>query len=185
MTPLHPGLRRLIQRYIPELTREELARYESLLALRLELTQQKSGVPAMVHVEAYNDQQVDDRPRQRYDALIKLSENKAADIIARHYRKFELAHRLWMARRQIALHQGGLLQIPTTWKGFCGLVKTTHRYYWDERKTHFQLARLRLADLSIKHWIFIAVMVVLLGLGIYTLSSTVPSPDIKSQGARQ
>ncbi len=183
MTPLHPGFRKLLQRYVPELTREELIRYQGLLALRLELTQQKSGVPAQVQMEVDNDQKGDDRPRQRYDALIKLSENKASDIIARHYRKFELAHRLWIARRQIALHQGGLLQIPTSWRGLRGLVTALRRYYWDEQKTHRQLTWIRLTDLPISQWIFIAVMVVLLGLGVCTLNSAGTNPGIEQQGA--
>jgi hypothetical protein len=137
MMTLNPVLRKLILENIPEFTNEDLDRYESLLALRLELSEQKSVVPIQVLI-GNNDPdrtQEFDYPRARITTLIARTSAEAAGIVTPGYQKFQDVHQLWLARRRLALHQGGLLQIPSTWDKLAGLVKATCYDFWVQLKT--------------------------------------------------
>lgn len=137
MMPLNRSFRRLILTYIPELTTEDLNRYDSSLALRLELSQQKSVVPLQdPAINGNNDIDVDKlasrplgSPRERINALIALTTDEAAKIIGPHYRRFSELQRLDLARRRLALYQGGLLQVPTSKKKLVGVVSETWEVY--------------------------------------------------------
>lgn len=125
MMPLHPGFRRLVLQNIPKLERKDLNDYDGLLALRLDFVHRRSHV--------------DGAARKQLDVLIAETTQQANKIIAPYRKQFDALHKLWSARRNFALHQGGMLQIPSSWeelKGFAGalggylLVQVHPRILW-------------------------------------------------------
>ncbi len=59
--------------------------------------------------------------REKIDELIRIVTEAANNTIAPYRKQFDALHELWSARRNLALHQGGILQVPgsrAAWRGF-------------------------------------------------------------------
>jgi hypothetical protein len=156
MMPFALSFRRLVLKYIPQLKSEDLDRHESLIALRHQLIQEKNIKPPQTHLPIL-------------DENIEKAAREANAILAPYKKEFEAVLRLWLARRQLALKQGGLLQIPTTWEGFVGFFGALGNYLWVQVTTFPTLTRNRIKNLSLGHWVAIAVLVILLCLGAISL----------------
>jgi len=184
MTPLHPDFRRLVRKYIPQLDAEDLARYDGLIALRLDLLQQRSLVPGRQSGDlgvykssaqerptgAVSVSQVPGSPREEVDAFIDRVTQAANAIIAGVREEFDAVHRLWMARRQLAYKQGGLLQIPTSREALTGFVGALLNYYRVQASTFSILLGNRIKNLSPGKILFYAAMVGVLSFSLCNLA---------------
>ncbi len=110
MMPLHPNFRKLLLVKIRKLKRSDLDNYDSLLALRLQATHQKSLMEPR------------SESRAAVEKLITETTRAANRVISPFRQQFDALHLLWAYRRRLALRQGNLLQIPTSWKNLGGLV---------------------------------------------------------------
>lgn len=187
MTPLHPDFRRLVRKYIPQLNAEDLARYEGLIALRLDLLQQRSLVPGRQSEDlgvskkstpgrpagAVSSSPAPGSPREEVDAFIDRITRAANDILAGVRKEFDAVHRLWLARRQLAYKQGGLLQIPVSWEKLTGFLGALGNYYRTQAATFPILLGNRIKNLSPAK---ILVYVVMVGLLSFSLCNR-PKPD--------
>jgi len=185
MTPLHPRFRRLVRKYIPQLDNEDLDRYDGLVALRLELLEQRSLLPPKPPEEEPPDIRSAGRkrqqgessafpaagsPREELDAFIDRVTRAANAILAGVREEFDAVHRLWMARRQLAYKQGGLLQIPTSWEELTGFVGALFNYYRVQASTFPILLGKRIKNLSAGKILFYAAMVGVLSFSLCNLA---------------
>jgi hypothetical protein len=169
MTPLHPTFRELVLRRIRRLDRLDLQRYESLLALRLDLVHHSSLAPADDNNPDVNGKAQRGKgkypkqrpygklpectppppvPRRKIEELITQATTEANSIIAPHRTRFDALHDLWVARRQLALQQGNMLSIPTDWEGLKNLIVAILRYWRVQVKTYLILTGKWLLDLG-------------------------------------
>ncbi len=221
MMPLHPSFRRLVLEHIPDLDREDLDNYDSLIALRLEFVHRRSHVSGLppIPIKTNPDNQGpkdgagkpktgDDpnasrsqfrppkrrqqgTPREELDHLIEETTRQANKIIEPYRAQFDALHKLWSARRNLALHQGGILQIPSSWEGLKGFVSALGNYFRVQVQTVPVLTKGRLTNPSfIGRWAAIAVMVSMLLYGVSTLkkgdNGNFPPPkDPDSTAVRQ
>jgi hypothetical protein len=148
MLPLNLSFRRLILKYIPQISVEELERYENLMALRDQIFHEKiiyknnqlrPKTPIGNNKEDDPDQQGKNRKneitkRERippdWDKLLTEISNEIADIFVDYKKEFKAVLNLWSARRQFALAQGSLLQIPTTCKDLKRYIKKGIMFHW-------------------------------------------------------
>lgn len=184
MTPLHSEFRRLVRKYIPQLDAEDLARYEGLIALRLDLLQQRSLVPGRQSEDlgvskksapgrpagAVSSSQVPGSPREEVDAFIDRVTRAANDILAGVRKEFDAVHRLWLARRRLAYKQGGLLQIPTSKEELTGFLGALGNYYRAQAATFPILLGNRIRNLSPGKVLFYVAMAGLLSFSVCNLT---------------
>lgn len=134
MMPMHPVLRRRLLKYIPELTSDDLRRYDSWLALRWELSQQRSVVPKQTtHDPNYPTTNPDypaNNPRQGIDDLIEQSLKGATNIIEPVVKDYIALHDEWLAGRGAAAQRRGLLQIPISSKALISVLLMIIKYYF-------------------------------------------------------
>ena len=164
MVQLHPSFRRLLHEYIPRLKPEDLETYDSLLALRWQLVHKRSLVsnnPQEFDVEKYlmrrrRDLQLIEKvrakcapkpvylppfggeaqtPREEIDELIRVVTEAANSIIQPYRKQFDALQKLWSARRNLVLHQGGILQMPSSLAGWRGLSVALFKYYGAQATT--------------------------------------------------
>lgn len=154
MMTLHPGFRRLVLKNIPKLRSEDLDNYDRLLALRWELVhrramvdeaqgdvktpqgsstpthEERPGGPQPIRDYRELPSQVPHRhaSRREIDQLIDETTRQANRIIARYRKEFDALHKLWVARRNFALHQGGMLQIPSDPKDLANFLRALRFY---------------------------------------------------------
>lgn len=219
MMPLHPSFRSLVLRNIPQLDREDLDDYDGLIALRLELVHRRSHVPGPPQPGVPNPDGESPRddsgkpkirrklrrpplvvwpregtPREKLDFLIDETTRRANAIIAPYRAQFDALHKLWSARRNLALHQGGILQIPSSWEGlkcFAGALGKYVLVQLNLTKVVWPLTRGRLKNPSfLGRWAAIAAFVSMLLYGVSTLQKggdNVPQPpkDRDSTAVRQ
>lgn len=209
MMPMNPGFRKLILRYNPKLSVEDLNRYDNLLALRLELAHERSMVPATVAPSP--DQQYEPAPepsqsvqkknlpmrehgelpdaaaqvafpiRDDIDLLLKRTTVEADNILAPYRNIIAALQKLWIARRHVAHQQGGLLQIPTTTHGFAGLVRTQLNYRKVQVQTFPTLTINYFKNFTLKKIATALLFVVLIYAGWYALHFS----DLGKQPPRQ
>jgi len=201
MMPLHPSFRKLVLEHIPQLDREDLDNYDGLLALRLEFVHRRShvaGPPPPIPIPPNPDDQGpkddsgkprdgdnrrtprrppegEDRrqgtPREELNHLIEETTRRANAIIAPYRPQFDALHKLWSARRNLALHQGGMLQIPTSREGLQGFANALGSYLRVQVQTFPVLAKGRLKSPSfVGRWAAIVVMVSLILYGLSSLA---------------
>lgn len=202
MMPLHPSFRRLVLQNISQLDREDLDNYDSLLALRLDLVHRRSHVSA-IQIQKNPEgsgpkggsdyppsgespnakRRSSDRPKQaspapgspraKVDDLIDETTRRANAIIAPYRAQFNALHKLWAARRNLALHQGGILQIPSSWEGWKGFAGALGKYVFVQlnfTKVVWPLTEGRLKNPSfLGRWAAIAAFVSILLYGVSTL----------------
>ena len=116
MVPLSITHRRLLSKYIPQITCKDISKYESLLALQNDLYVEFKLSPEL--------------EKERAPASLIQEVNKEANIIFDPYRnEFELLTKLWQARREFALTQGDFHQIPANWKDLGNFIWKMLKYY--------------------------------------------------------
>lgn len=108
-------------------------------------------------------------PREELDDLIDETTRRANAIIAPYRAQFDALHKLWAARRNFALHQGGLLQIPASrekWRSFFGALG---QYLRVQVQTFPVLVNGHLK--RPEYWGRLAAIVVMVSMILYGLSS--------------
>lgn len=106
--PFNLTFRRLLRKYIPQLSEDDINRYESLIALRTH-----------IYFEGYSTKR---------NKAIKEITKKAQAIIKPVEPNFNRASLLWKAIREYSLVQGNILQVPPTLKDLQEYVKKNFNY---------------------------------------------------------
>ena len=107
MLPLNSTYRRMLLKHIPQLTSEDLDRYENLMALHTQLKFEQGMYP---------------KKRTSKDDLVKKSYEKALEILAPVTKQYNKVNLQWKVRRDFASAQSDYPQIPYT---FTGVAKFT------------------------------------------------------------
>lgn len=155
MMPLNLSFRKLILRNIPELKADDLDRYESLLALRTELIHDLSEAGNSVVFPNGDPENGDESipgeagekgtplrkkrvlpggaqvRRQETVPIIEQIKNITQQVYNRlspFRERLAALHAIWISRRQLALSEGNLLQIPNTKEGFKNLFGAIYDY---------------------------------------------------------
>lgn len=131
MMPLHTSFRRTLRRTIPQLSYQELDRYESLISLINHLKFETSRGQEPPQQETKSNEENPISPDRASDGSlgetpvlpdpisdIDLITGEANEILEPYEKQYRHSHRLWVARRQLAVQQGNFLQIPYTWRSF-------------------------------------------------------------------
>lgn len=186
MVTLHPSFRRLVLENISKLKSEDLDHYDSLLGLRLQLLHQRSLPPkSRFEVESDHNQpapepkQFPQAWREEIDELIRLTTITANKIIAPYRPQFNALHKLWAARRNLALHQGGLLQIPSSIASWAKWGHALSQYYVAQIQALGPLVTYRIKNTS---WWQVILIAIALTIGILGLSSLDMAPNGKLPG---
>src|SRR5262249_36091380 len=106
MMPFHPSFRFLLRKYIPQVANEDLDRHESLMALRLQLKLERNmppGTPTPDYRQAVGESSRDLRNRLIREATVQANGTDGTGVFSGFEREFNAVHRLWTARRQLAL----------------------------------------------------------------------------------
>jgi hypothetical protein len=196
MTPLHLSFRGLISRYIPQLTHEDVTRYESLVAFRHQLILEENFEPPQKDEYPQNDitrdKSPDDKspnsghskqtpPRLIPNGLIRNVNKQANDIVRPFKKEYEAVVRLWNARRQVVVRQRHYGQIPDTAQRLKDLICAMVKYRWVQIRTFPILLKNRIKfyveSLSPKGILFIMVLVILVYLGLRALTSPNEKPQ--------
>lgn len=119
MMPYSLTFRRLLKKYIPQLTDEEIDRHESLLALRTHLLYESNSIPPGIPAE-----------------ITQISE-EANRIIEPVAEEFTRTVQLWSARRELALEQRYFRQIAPTARGV-----------WQHFRKYLHYQRVQIPDLT-------------------------------------
>jgi len=191
MLPLNLSFRKMIRKYIPQITSEDLNNYENLIALRHQVFQEinivgdmnSSTPPGESGKENENDQQINNNSGNNEEneptqldrkELTKEITEKANDIIKKYKKPFEAALQLWIARKQFAQEQGYFSQIPNSVQGFKRFIRTAINYRNVQRKTLPILWKNRtiyfFQNLSMSKVIAIAIVVVLVVIGFQAVN---------------
>lgn len=170
MTIFHPMLRRLIHRNIPQLNNHDVDRYDSLIALRHQLIQEKH-ISHSFKVLTATQQQFS----KEIDNGISDTTKQAQAVFSSCAREYDASIRLWVARRQLLFHQGNFFQIPTNLQGIKRLVAAIGNYRKVQIQTFPVLAANRIRyffkNLSISQVLGIATLLMLLILVFSALES--------------
>lgn len=193
MTPLHFAFRKLILRNIRVLNNDDIDRYEGFLGLRLELIHQRDALPGVVEPQQqtgggphprrrYGPLRQQGDLRERLTRLIERTSEGAHRIFEPHRRRFAALHDLWIARRRLAVQQGGLLEIPTTFTGLKRYLAALLNYQRVRVRTFPVLAAGRVRDFFQRHGtkrilLFAAVVVLLILCFLWFLQGGVEFPE--------
>ena len=131
-------------------------------------------------------------PREELEHLIDEITERANAIIAPYRAQFDALHRLWSARRNLALHQGGILQIPSSGEGWKRFASALGNYLLVQMQTFPVLAKGRIARPAfIGRCAAIAALVSILLYGISSFekggndNNPLPPKDPDSTAVRQ
>lgn len=131
-------------------------------------------------------------PREQLDHLIDETTARANAIIAPYRAQFDALHQLWAARRNLALHQGGILQIPSSGEGWKRFASALGNYLLVQMQTFPVLAKSRIERPAfIGRWAAIAALVSILLYGISVLekggnaNAPIPRKEPDSTAVRQ
>jgi|GEM_PF-1402732 len=198
MTPFPLAFRNLVSRNIPQLTQEDIDRYESLVAFRHQLIleenyeQLQPNQPSQNHIphgKAQDDKSPtpghprQTQPRPVPNASIRNVNKQANDIVRPFKEEYEAVVRLWNARRRVAVRQRHYGQIPDTAQRFKELAAAHVNYRAVQIQTFPILLKNRLKfyieSLSPKGILLILVLVIFVGLGLRALLLPIekPQPD--------
>jgi hypothetical protein len=116
MQPFDTTFRTLLSKKICGLTNENLAAYEGLLGLQVELTQtRRIWENELRTAEENQNKEFAEYCRQRINDLRKQiirAGRLAHQIIGPFEKEFNALHKLWIARRRLALQHGNYVQFP-------------------------------------------------------------------------
>lgn len=118
MVPLSITHRRLVSKYIPQVTCKDISKYESLLAIQND-----------IYVEFQLTAKLATTSVTTPTSLIDEVNNEAKNVFHPYQKEFELLTKLWQARREFALTQGNFHQIPTNWKDLGNFIWKMLKYY--------------------------------------------------------
>jgi hypothetical protein len=184
MMPFHPSFRFLLRKYIPQVSNEDLDRHESLMALRLQLKLERNmppETPTPDYRQAAGESARDLRNRLIREATVQANGTDGTGIFSSFEREFNAVHRLWTARRQLALRPNPYSQTlssPGRWRKLAGSVLN---YYRVRMETFIVLEANRFRFFKGR----ILAVIILLVLAGLTLSQVVPSRSVESpQGTR-
>jgi len=147
MMPLHSAFRRTVRRYVPQLSPDDLDRYESLVSLINHLNVErgslkpststkkgaKKGKRSPSAVEAIS-------PASHLHDPDLLLRDEMKDILANYENLYRKSRELWIARRQLAVQYGNFLQIPYTWRGLWLFLSANAKYRWVQFRTSYALS---------------------------------------------
>ena len=108
MLPLNLSFRKILRKYIPQVSPEELERYDRYVGLMHQVNEV---------VRTIGD------PGDHRQTLIQNAINEANNIINPYQNLFRAALRLYMARRIFAQVQGNFFQFPTSWANLTAYLK--------------------------------------------------------------
>lgn len=115
MTPLDNSFENFLLKKIPNLTREELDRYDNALALSQDLRMLASVIPSSEQDRIKKEKDVqkkeEDIPKDKLDQALSLT----YQILTPYWRRYRKLHTIWFARRRYALYHGDLMQIVSNW----------------------------------------------------------------------
>ena len=185
MMPFHPSFRRLLRTYLPQITSEQLDRHEALLSLRHQLLlerrllpQPSSPGPQKPSTPGTHGPR---RPDLR-DPFLKESTEQAAAIFKGLEGVYEAAHKLWIARRQLAFLLGAYLQLPSTFSGGRARLEATLRYYRVWLQTYPTLIANRLSYYRGRAvLIALLILIAIVVLARLPLPNKDPRPDVGRQ----
>jgi len=118
MVPLSITYRRLLSKYIPQITCKDISKYESLLAVQND-----------IYVEFKLTSKLITKPVRTPTTLIEELNKEAKAVFHPYNNEFELLTKLWQARREFALTQGNFHQIPTNWRDLGNFIWKMLKYY--------------------------------------------------------
>ena len=123
MMPFNFSFRNLLKKYIPRLSKEKLDQHENIFAQRAQLQIEKRykmiPIPFLEKPDYYLN-----TIRER----VKDYTGEAEKILLPYKNSYNAAHKLWIARREFALEQGYLLQIPPTFQRFVRFSRKAVKY---------------------------------------------------------
>jgi hypothetical protein len=139
MLPINPTYRRLIRKYIPQIKAEQLEQYDSYVAFLYQKGFERPPDPTKPPQISAPKKKQTPHPQSSIDEL--LAELK------RYKLYFENAYRLWMARKDYAIQQKSLLQLPASflmiWQYFYAAIYyrfiliRTLPFLWFNRYRHY------------------------------------------------
>jgi hypothetical protein len=128
MTPLDNSFENLLLKKIPDLTREEIDRYDNVLALSQDLRMLASVTHSSeednIKKERDKQKKEGDVSKDKLDQALTLS----YQILTPYWRRYRKLHGIWLARKTFALCHGDLLQIPTNWDRLKKFLKNYIKY---------------------------------------------------------
>ena len=114
MLPYNSSFRKMLRRYIPQVSEQQLRRHEELLGLRQEL----------INESAY----AGENDFGSYLESVQVLSNGATEIFAGFEHLYEATEKVWEARRRFAYKQGNLQQIPGSFGELRGFVRAGWQY---------------------------------------------------------
>lgn len=141
MLPLNLSFRQMMKKYIPQISSGKLNDYENLLGLRHRLYQEQSianhiqkKYPPGRKIKQGDGMEIE-RAQSYRQALMSSLTSEVDEIFKNHDKAFAAAVQLWIARRQFALEQGYLLQIPTSIESLRRYIRAYKNYRKVQIKT--------------------------------------------------
>lgn len=125
MLPLSPQFRRLLRIFIPRLSNADLDRHERMVALRHQLTHEKTIL------------ENESKPIQNIAKQINETTNVNDKIIVPHKKDFVRVQKLYIKRRQKLVTEKKFLQLPTSPNEAWQTVKSNVELTWLQTKMFF------------------------------------------------
>ncbi len=120
MLAINLSFRRMIKRYVPNLTEQTIINFESYVSLRHQLQEEN---------------RVFGQSAAR-DSTIQTLDNQINNLVQTNYRLLRCLVRLYSARRSFALQHGHHLQIPATSADFSNYIQAAFYLLWVEVITY-------------------------------------------------
>ena len=140
MLPLQLSCRRMLRKYIPQISVQHIEEFESLLALTHQVHLERSVLPPKRKSNDFSNY-VDCMDRIIHtikDKIRQIGKKATPDteegILVKHVKEIGAVYTLWVAQRQYAIELGQFLQIPTTFQSLGRLLKKALAY----RIVHFK-----------------------------------------------
>lgn len=137
MLPFSLSFRRLLKKYIPQLSTEDLIRYENLTSLRHQLLHDIQYPPYIIKMKKfirtdpdYGDIYKEVEIEKNFTSEDEIDDitNEANKIIKPVEKYFDKVKKYDVARKQYIFAQGNLFQIPTSLKGIGRYIQAYKNY---------------------------------------------------------
>jgi hypothetical protein len=130
MMPIDLTFRRMLLKYIPQVSEYDIRKYESLIALRHQLIHEEIVKPTPIPSKSGT---VAKHPP--VGGSIGLVTEDAQKIFKAVEPNYNRVHKLEIATRQFALEQGKYLQVPPTFKGGVNYIAKFFKFRWIQLST--------------------------------------------------
>lgn len=121
MLSLNLSFRRLVLKYIPQLISKDLDKYESLTALRHQISEDVRTLSTADPI--VNQKREDSKESSTHEANITIRKNFIPNV-----NNYKRVQKLYMAKRQYALQQGNYLQVPSSPSAFWKYINAAINY---------------------------------------------------------